>query len=239
MSRNEKFFSNQIRISPLWREGVVMKKILVVLAVAFFLVEVAPVQAQFVSFSLGGPTTQVIVLNNTSDGAPLVATIGNKSRALPYAGNRWGRSFGFSNGGDVPIFIQVCSAIQPAYRFNSAPDWAANVSKLGDLAITDDYLRSSPSESDLKTRVSEIKNTIKNQPGKKELSEELTDWFRVVTEQGISPQTSVCGSPITIPLIALHWQQWYSYGQNTVTMITVVGNRKTGYSIQNPAPYVY
>jgi hypothetical protein len=194
--------------------------------------------AQLASFSFGGPVTTVTVLNNTNDGTRLIVTIGNKSVGPLGQGQEWGRRYGFSNAGDVPILIKACSLTDTAHRFNSAPDWATNVSRFGSMALTDEFLRGNPSRKDVEVRVKAIKTAIHNH-FEKEKEAELSDWFNTIKGEGILLNTTTCGEAITMPFIALHWQQWYGYGQNTVTMITVSGNRESGYRIQNPPQYVY
>ena len=191
------------------------------------------------SGSIGAPSLTVTVLNNTTGNAPVIVEIGQYvSRGPLPQGSTFNHSYGmFSNMGSIPIYIQTCTTATPTFRFNPAPAWAKDTEKFGNAAITDEFLRSHPSEHDIEFRAKWIKNIIHDEPGRKRLDQELNEWAAVVKEEGISFATTHCENPRTIPLIGINYLLWSNTGQSMNMIIELVGNPKDGYTVKNPPQF--
>jgi len=198
----------------------------------------APLFAQnkLFSWSIGGPGTTIMVVNNTNDHAPLSVTIGDKAlKGLLPINGRWGKFFAAGYGGDVTVFIGVCGTERPMHYFVQPPTWATDTSLLGDLTLTPDYLASlekNPSERDLERRVNEIKNSFKGQFGRKDMIAELDDWFRRVKQSGLNFNGLSCDDPAQINA-KVRISEW-DYNYNPIAEIVVQGDREGGYRIQAP-----
>lgn len=211
--------------------------------VMFLFVYVAPTHAQFtVSGAIGGPTTTIIVVNDTSDNTPILADIGGKTpRGSMVQGNRWGRTFGmFASNGDIPVFAVTCNSSEETRFRLHPPDWATNTQRLGTLALTEAYLATEPSQPELKRRVDEIKKSIKHDLGKKEMEQELKEFLRSAEAKSLNQRGNLCENPRTLAAVTFHgglyWDSYYY--QNKVTILIVRGSRENGYHFEGPR-YVY
>jgi hypothetical protein len=221
-----------------------MKKHLVIaiVAISFAFAPLQNAVAQYTtsnifSISILGPSTQIIVLNNTTDNSPILATIGNRvSPTILDQGKRWGRSFGAFNGGQIPILMQVCKETEDVFHFNNPPEWTQD-ERLGTLALTVEYL-AHINEPALKQRVEDLKRFIRNDLRAKAEKHELDDWFKMVKNEGISVKGKNCELPYTLAAVTFDWGQWNSYGQLQTTMLIVTGSKKDGYHVERP-PYIY
>ncbi len=207
---------------------------------AFLPLTAAAQIANIFSGSFGGPNTNITIINNTSDNSPIMPTIEGRTGRIIWQGNSFEYGFGpYTNGGgEIQIEVQVCSETQTVYQFNSAPSWPDNIAEPNGLAITDAWLRTEPTKNDLRERVEIIKRFMHDQPGGGDYISQLKSWLKDVDKHGIARTGDSCVLPYTIPAIAFNWAMYNAYGGNVETVITVVGNRKDGYHIQNPPRWV-
>jgi hypothetical protein len=189
--------------------------------------------AQSFGIGFGLPTVQIIVVNNTDDGF-VMPTIGDKSGPMLVRSGRWPRIYGtYSPLGQIPIFVQVCATAEPAIHFNAPPSWTVTLEPT--LALSNEYLATNPSASALKHRVEQLERFTHDQLGGKLERNELKAWFKTVKDQGISAQGFNCGSPVSVPALTFQWGALIGNGgYNMVTIVNVVGSRKTGYRLNTP-----
>lgn len=177
----------------------------------------------------GAPKAPVTVINATSDRVPLIAidTANHRNVVVePGSPGRINVEF-FSEQGDAFFAIDACSSTQKAYRFNSPPDWATDAGDFPDVALTQEYLASRPSEENLKNRVDKIKRVLHGQLGGKEKASELNSWFKLVKRAGISTEVVACNDAIPVPVRIASATLLYNLGSQTTVVIS--GSRARGY----------
>jgi|GEM_PF-2478657 hypothetical protein len=183
--------------------------------------------------------TSIMLVNATSDNTPIMATIGRQNVGPLTEGQSSTTLFGyFSRWGDIPILIHPCANTQTAYRPNWPPDWATDTGNFPGSALTHEYLVQHPSEKDIKSHIEGIGHVLKGYPGAKPKEAELKEWFKLISKAGITTEVTNCTELGPLPAVSLNWATWNAYDCDKVTIITVVGNRQSGFSIQNPPRWV-
>jgi hypothetical protein len=218
-----------------------MKKMFVVLSLlmSFVLLPLAAFgqNGNIISFSLFGPTMKILVVNDTSDNTQILTQIDfKKAPGLLSQGAQWGRGFGFASSGQIPILVQMCQGTETVYHRNTPPDWTRE-DRLGSLALTDEYLSSERSRSNLQQRVKDLKHFIHDDITRKREEAELNDWLKQMADGFTSKQMN-CELPKTLGALTFNWAQWNGDGQTQVVMIMVHGSHTTGYQLDYPK-YIY
>lgn len=179
----------------------------------------------------GAPKGPVVIINATSDRAPLVAMDTNNNRSVivwPGVPGRINVEF-FSEQGDASFALNACLSTGEAYHFNSPPDWATDPRDFPGVALTEAYLDSRPSEKNLKDRVNGIKRILHGQLGEKTKARELNTWFRIVKRDGLATKVINCSGAIPIPVRIASATLLYNLGSQTT--VTIAGNRTRGYYV--------
>ncbi|MGB7957457.1 MAG: hypothetical protein WCF77_01250 [Minisyncoccia bacterium] len=195
-------------------------------AFLFSLLTVVSSAQELGHIGFGGPKTRLIVLNEVSDGTLLWAQIGGQATKQPIGpGGQWSRGFTYGTNGSVEVRLTVCpvhetvrnSVIEP-------PEWAMN-EKLGANALTEEFLRSDPSEKDVRKRVEGIEKSLDGRLGRREKISELEGWLRTVRQSGLTPAATSCRNR-QVDTFVQDVSQW-GYGR-TITIV-VHGSLIAGY----------
>jgi hypothetical protein len=214
-----------------------MKKVFGVLLFAgIVLAPAQPASAQQ-NWTVIGLSAKVVVVNTTSDNTPVMAQIGDKNIGPLTMGQRGDTKV--RGSGQIPIIIHPCADTATAYRPNWPPDWATNTGNFPGDALTKDYLVQHPSTKDIKAHIDRIAHSLKGQPGAKGKKKELEDWLNLIKNIGITTEVTNCTElqPMTA---VFSWEMWSPYYvTEPVTMLTITGDRKNGFRIQNPPRWVY
>ena len=158
----------------------------------------APIVAQTINTTViwgrNLPHVDVTVINETTDWAPVQASVDNQYvRGVLDEGEQhiWRfdqTAFGWNGPMSVEVRIEVCRSVMSsgATPIFAPPEWAMNRQLLGDSAITDAYLQSSPSEASLEKRVDLIKKTLNDKGvlGKKTMEKDLSKWLKFCRKYG-------------------------------------------------------
>lgn len=177
----------------------------------------------------GAPTSPVVVINATSDRAPLIAIdTANHHNAVvePGAPTTINVEY-FSEEGDAFFAVDACTNTQKAYQFNAPPEWAMDAANFSDAALTSEYLYSHPSVKNLKDRVDKIKRVLRDQLGGKTKTRELNAWFRIVKREGLSEEVTNCNGAIPVQVRIASATLMYNFGAQTT--VTISGDRAHGY----------
>lgn len=140
------------------------------------------------------PHVDVTIVNETSDGAPLQASVNHEYlRGLLDKGEQhiWRfdqTAWGWNGPMKVEMRIEVCSSVMPsaATPLFTPPEWAMNRAFLGNLAITDSFLHSDPGERALRGRVDAIKQFLdeRRELGRKQMEKDLDRWLKFCKKYG-------------------------------------------------------
>ncbi len=196
-------------------------------AVVFFGTGIASAQQIIPIF--GAPKAPVVIINATSDHTTLVAMdTGNNHSVIVWPGvpGRINVEF-FSEQGDASFAINACSSAEQAYHFNGPPDWATDVRNFPEVALTEEYLGSHPSEKNLKDRVNGIKRILHGQLGEKAMTSELSAWFKIVKRDGFSTKVVNCANAFPIPVRIASATLLNNLGSQVTVVIS--GSRANGY----------
>ncbi len=171
--------------------------LLFVLGLAFMAAPCAVVSQTITTTVIWGrnlPHVDVTVVNETSDWVPIQASVDHQYvRGVLDEGEQhiWRfdqTAFGWNGPMSVEVHIEVCRAVMSsgATPLFAPPEWAMNRQLLGDAAVTDAYLHSSPSEESLKKRVDFIEKTLDNNGvlGRKTMEKDLAKWFKFCRKYG-------------------------------------------------------
>jgi hypothetical protein len=214
-----------------------MKKFLG-LALALTLLVLAPTQMALAQgWVIIGLSAKIVVVNATSDNTPVMAQIGEKNIGPLTLGQSDSVKVGGS--GQIPIVIHPCADTRTAYRPNWPPDWTTDTGNFPGAALTHEYLVQHPSIKDIKSHIDGIGRYLKGQPGGKAKEAELKNWLKLIEKVGITTEVTNCTE--LQPMTAIfNWEMWSPYYYTEpVTMLTITGDRKTGFRIQNPPRWVY
>lgn len=222
-----------------------MRMILAVLVVALSFVA-TDANAQ-VSFSqrawLRG--VKVVVFNATYDCTPLRLLLDDESvDKVLRCGEPWSARFGggsplvyTSNQISLVITAKGCDS-QPTRLVVSPPDWAGDLTFLGTLTLTPEYLESRPSEPELKKRVEEIKKFLDHQLGGKRMKRELNEWFKAAKKVGLAFQGLDCNGPdIEGVRVVFNVDSWNE--SHRAIAVYIRGDRNRGYVMEPPRWIAY
>jgi hypothetical protein len=188
----------------------------------------------FVGYSTNGTTVKI--LNATDDNALIGPVLdGQQDRQLTPRGKMFQRHYTNAMGilnGPQKIDWQVygCRNEHQALpgTFYNPPEWTADTTYLGGLAITQDYIAGNPNEDRLRERVDSIENLLngRRELGRKDKINELKAWYKSVKKTSLKVQDQICGNPqiITGTLTVSDW-----YGHHTI-LITVRGSAANGFT---------
>jgi hypothetical protein len=191
--------------------------------------------------------TEVVAFNATEDEASVKLVVNNRDfKGVLGSGEHKGVRFGsglfifYPTYGyyEAVISAKVCSSSLKTTFISPPPSWAMNTGVLANLALTQDYLDTNPGERELRFRVEEIKRSLRDRLGHKEMKSELDYWFRSVKRSGITFDGVTCEGPaiqgVRIPIYD------NSYNNTTRTLAVYIrGSRKTGYRVEGPLYTAY
>ncbi len=201
----------------------------------------ATLTAQTWSVGVGRmPGTDVYVENDTSDGAPLQLVVNNKDIRgfLTRGADPWHGYFG-PGYGDVFIIARACAAVATeTVNATGLPEWATDSSIVGEAAITEAFLTGHPSEPTLKLRIEQLEKVLDTQKtlGRKEMKQELQNWFDAVKKIGINRRVAVCENPEDVKIRTRI--QFDTFNRLAVP-IRIVGDRQHGYRVDGPVDRWY
>lgn len=161
----------------------------------------AQVTTSTVLWGVNLPHVDVVVINSTTDRAPVQAAIDNKSvRGVLDGGEQHAWRFdqtawGYAGPMNVQVEIEVCRTTTNSPPLVAPPEWAMDRVFLGDLAITQKFLSSPPSETVLRQRVEDIKKLLdgRGELGRGRMKKELERWFKFCLKVGSRSMGPSCG----------------------------------------------
>lgn len=192
--------------------------------------------AQTFSIGWNAPGTKVFIANATSDNSPVQLTWDGKLKGLVGERRSAQEFIPYGYFGSVAAEFRLCEATEEITSRNDPPTWATDISRLGGLALTHEYLESVTERSDLEHRVKDIKRFLKNRidQGGKDQSHEIDAWLNSVKQDGLRPISTACTSPkLLTGVISVNQAFWY-WAPTATVIITVRGSRETGYRLDGP-----
>lgn len=176
--------------------------------------------------------TPVKVQNATDDNKPVVAQVGTSERFIPPGENHvWVVDrgfFAFTAPTQLTVSAQVCNEVQYV-QIAPVPAWAMSNLVPQDLALSENYIASNPSENDLKRRVDDIKKFLdaRGQVGRKEMKKELDYWFRTAKKRGFGAVIRRCSSGPHAQGQTIYANN-HNYNRQVLTLF-VRGSARNGY----------
>jgi hypothetical protein len=120
------------------------------------------------------PGTKVFISNATTDASHIQITWDGKVRGFVGVQKSSREFIPFGFNGAIDVEFRFCETAQRQNFVNDPPFWSTDVSRLGNLALTKEYLDSVTYRSALESRVKEIKRFLKgrvDQGGKDQVRE--------------------------------------------------------------------
>ncbi|MBI4094729.1 MAG: hypothetical protein HY435_00865 [Candidatus Liptonbacteria bacterium] len=156
----------------------------------------AAAHAQYVEQHLWLYGDAIKVVNTTT--RPAMIQVGIQELPVPKGERgvwRLGAGFFLSYGysSQLTVGAKVCDGLT-VIRFGP-PEWAGDVSRFGEDAITQGYMASDPSAPELREKVEDLRGTLRSlQPlGWREMGRELRFWFKEISRHGVVERVACSG----------------------------------------------
>jgi len=187
----------------------------IVLSLAYLALVPIPALAEgnIVILQLGGPVTVVEVINNAD--RSVLTDIGDKRVWIDPHGGQATHTYAYGTLQNAAIVARACSTTPTTVFVNPPPIWVSDPFVVGSAAIPSNYQE--PSISELKEKVSDLKDALRDRVGGRDMKKQLVSWFKTVKQQGYGFKAQNCQNP-DILITGTDVSQW-GYGHTILYLI--------------------